>query len=122
MTRPFVGAAKGLLSYVLEPMTWTVEDSVEAQSTEELLRNINETNESLGDIRLEEVAVGSMDVTALYLSIYQRLSARLVKEEYIESDFEVEDIHGKAGYLYLALNISRQELVREGIVHLFVRK
>ena len=38
------------------------------------------------------VAVGSMDVTALYPSLDQKTSARYVKEEYIESDFELEDV------------------------------
>ena len=49
MTRSILGAAKGLLFDVLEPMTRTVEDSVEAQNTAEMLRNIRETNESLGN-------------------------------------------------------------------------
>ena len=50
------------------------------------------TNENIKNIKSERVAVGSLDVTALYPSLDQDLSARIVKEEYIASEVKVKDI------------------------------
>ena len=94
------------------------EENIEAQSTEELLRCIQEANVTLKEVDPGEVAVGSMDVTALYPSLDQRVSARMVKEAYLASEFEVEGVDWKAVSLYLALTVSRQELIKEGIAHL----
>ena len=63
-----------------------------------------------------------MDVTALYPSLDQKESARMAKEAYLESELEVEEIDWKAASLYLALTVSRQDLVREGIAHLIARR
>ena len=52
--------------------------------------------------------VGSMDVTALYPSLDQKISARMAKEAYLASHFEVEGVDWKAVSLYLALTVSRQ--------------
>ena len=51
----------------------------------------------------KEVMVGSMDVMALYPSIDQVHSARIVREECLRSDLEVENIDWRAATLYLAL-------------------
>ena len=59
-----------------------------------------------------------MDVTALYPKIYQELSAKIVKETYMESEFEIEEIDWKAMSLYMAFMVDRQKRVREGIAHL----
>ena len=96
--------------------------NVEVQSKEEFLRNIKEINKSLRVVDPEEVAIGSMDFTALYPSLDQKTSARMAKEAYLESEFEVESIDWKAASLYLALTVSRQELVKEGISHLVARR
>ena len=40
--------------------------------------------------------------------------ARMAKEAYLESDFEVEEVGCRAASLYLALTVSRQELVEKG--------
>ena len=52
---------------------------MEAQSTEELLRCIEEANQRLKEVDPERVMVGSMDVTALYPSLDQKESARMAK-------------------------------------------
>ena len=79
-----------------------VDDSIEAQNTEELMRKILETHQRLGDVRSNKVAVGSMDVTTLYPSLDQITSAKMVKQEYIESDFKIDDIEWNSWSLYLA--------------------
>ena len=55
-SRPIVGASKGLTTSlgeivfdILEPIARTMEDLKEAQSTEELMRSIQETNHELGE-------------------------------------------------------------------------
>ena len=126
-----MGATKGLttaigelLSDIIEPIARTQEDSTEAQSTEELLSKIKEANVRLQSPEMlqKEVMVGSMDVTALYPSIDQVSSAKIVREEYLRSDIEVENIDWRAASLYLALTVDRQELVREGIAHIVPRR
>ena len=58
--------------------------SIEAQSTEELLRNTRDTNTAAKQQGLGgcQVVAGSMDITALYPSLDQETSARIVKEEF----------------------------------------
>ena len=75
-SRPIVGASKGLttslgeiLSDILDPVARTVEDPREAQSTEELMRSIQETNLTLEQQEVKDCLVASMDVEALYPSI-----------------------------------------------------
>ena len=56
------------------------------------------------------------------MAVDQVSSAKIVREEYIRSDLEVENVDWKAAALYLALTVDRQELVREGIAHLVPRR
>ena len=69
-------------------MTRMVDDSNEAQSTKELIIKILATNRRLGDIRSNEVAVGSMDITAHYPGVDRATSAKLVKDESVEATAE----------------------------------
>ena len=86
-TRPVVGAVTGLtttigdiLADILEPLARVETEKTEAQSTEELLRAIQEANTTIGDVPEESVVLDSMDVVALYPSIDQEQSAALVRE------------------------------------------
>ena len=49
-------------------------------------------------------------------------AAKIVKEEYIRSDVEVKDIDWKMVALYLAVTVSEEELLKEGIFHLTARR
>ena len=78
-----VGASKGittaigdLLSDIIESLAKLKPESMEAQSTEELLRGIEEAKKGLGEVVAHEVVLASIDVMALYLSIDQVASAR----------------------------------------------
>ena len=66
----------------MEPIAKSIKDSKEAQSTEEVMREIEDTNSYLYNTA-DDVVVGSMDVVALYPSIDQELGAKLVAEELI---------------------------------------
>ena len=71
-SRPIVGASKGLttglgeiISDILEPLASSVLDPREAQSTEELLRLIEEANYKLQGENIQQCTIGTMDVEAL---------------------------------------------------------
>ena len=105
-SRPVVGAAKGittaigdLISDLIEPIAKVEQETTEAQSTEELLRGIQEANERLKGVAEPDVVLASMDVTALYPSIDQVGSAALVREAFIISEITVTNINWKAAGL-----------------------
>ena len=62
--------------------------------------------------------VASMDVSALYPSLDQAESARIVKEEFISSGLEVKAVDWRSVALYLVITVDRGELIKEGIEHL----
>ena len=71
-SRPMVGASKGLttslgklLSDLIEPVSRMNNDSREAQSTEEVMRMIEEVNFKRVEDGVKEIALGSMDMVAL---------------------------------------------------------
>ena len=75
-SRPIVGAARGLttplgetLSDLIEPVSKARQCQWEAQSTEEVIRKIEDTNEKLANLKIQDAVVGSLDVIALYPSI-----------------------------------------------------
>ena len=98
-SRPIVGASKGLttalgelISDILEPLAKAEPDPRETQSTEELMRSIKEANLRMEEKEVKECVVGSMDVETLYPSLDQKISATIVKEEYIKSEVEVVEV------------------------------
>ena len=128
-SRPIVGASKGLttplgelLSDLIEPVSRMNQDSQEAMSTEEVLRKITDTNKSLREERVESIALGSMDVVALYPSIDQVLSAKIVAETIIESEIEYVGVDMSMAGIYLATIWTKERLRKEGILHLMPRK
>ena len=62
-----------------------------------------------------------MDVSALYPSLDQEKSVRIVREEFEASGLEVEGVNQKHVALYLAVTVDRDELTREGLTHLVVK-
>ena len=77
-SHPIVAASAGLttpigklISDLIEPIARTKEDSAEAQSTEELMQAIEDTNRLNKQNRTSGLVVGSMDMVALYPSIHQ---------------------------------------------------
>ena len=129
-SRPIVGATRGLttalgemISDVIEPIARVSPEQSEAQSTEELMREIEETNKELRDLKSGEgIVVASMDVSALYPSLDQRESAKIVRKEFEESGIEIEGVDWRLVALYLAVTVSREELLREGLEHLVAKR
>ena len=92
-SRLIVGASKGLTTPLGELLLDLIElvsriehDSNEAQSTEEILRKISEANERLRKEIVKDIALGSMDLVALYPSLDQTKSAEIVAEAIMGSD------------------------------------
>ena len=81
------------MSDILEPLAKANEDPREAQSMEELMRSIKEANMRLSEVGRRDCLIGSMDVEAWYPSLDQRQSVKMVREEYIRSEFEVKDVN-----------------------------
>ena len=99
-TRPVVSASKGInvalsniLSDVLEPVARGIEDSGEVTSTEHLLNEINSLNkewEATGLPPGERPTLIAADAEALYLSLDPNICARIVREETLKSNLEVD--------------------------------
>ena len=127
-SRPIVAASEGLttalgeiLSDVIEPIARTRgedEHNYEAQSTEELMRDIEDTSIKAEEEGWDDLVVGSMDVVALYPSIDQTQAAKVVARRYLESGIVTEDVNYRAASIYLAVNADRDELIREGLAEL----
>ena len=91
-SRPVVGAAQGLttpigdlISDIIEPLARVEPNKTEAQSTEELIRSIQEANSYLREVRDDSTVLASMDVVALYPSIDQKEAARIVRRTFEDS-------------------------------------
>ena len=97
-SRSTVGATKGLttalgemISDLIELITRMCPEQSEAQSMEELMREIQDTNSKIKDMSGKEIVVASMDVSALYPSLDQAESARIVKE-FMSPGLEIEGV------------------------------
>ena len=69
-----------------------------------------------------EVVLARMDISALYPSIDQVESERLLRETFIQSDLKVTNIDWRAGGLYQVLTTPREELDKEDIGNFVPRK
>ena len=92
-----MGAASGLTTYagdiladIIEPLAKIKEPSIEAQSTEEVRRIIEDASERSKSEGVRNLVTASMDVVALYPSLNQRESAREVAQEFLDSGLQVE--------------------------------
>ena len=128
-SRPIVGASKGLttplgelLSDLIEPLSRMNEDSDEAQSTEEVMRKIEEANKILAEKGVNDISLGSMDVVALYPSLDQEESAKIVAESIMESEIDIEGMDLDIAGVYLATVWDKERQQREGVFHLLPRK
>ena len=117
-TRPVCGGSSAYnnkLSYflglLLRPV-WQEKDTV-CLSTEEMLADIHETNES--GVLDEECTIGSADVAALYPSIDVEIASAIVSEMFIESDVQIADVDTRELGLYLSLNRTRAQLTACGL-------
>ena len=115
--RPVCGATNAynnklshLLSMIIKPMNKLSSSS--CSSSEEMMADIQQANEKGLP---EDTIVGSLDVKALYPSLDIDLTARIVAKCYKEHAYEVINVdHNELG-LYLAINLTIEELNTKGL-------
>ena len=71
---------------------------------------------------MSDVALGSMDVVALYLSLEQDESARIVADHIMESEVDFAGVDFDIAGVYLATVWSKERQKREGVYKLLPRK
>ncbi|MCP3678952.1 MAG: hypothetical protein GY782_01110, partial [Gammaproteobacteria bacterium] len=112
-TRPVVSASKGInvglsniISDVLEPLSRGIKDSGEVISTEHLLNEINSLNQEwkAGGANPEDMPkLIAADAEALYPSLDAGICSKVVREECIRSDMEVDNTNWQEMARYIAM-------------------
>ena len=128
-SRPVVAAASGLSSRVgdmvadvLGPMVLAQTPRMEDQSTEEVLAQLEEAEQAIRESGLDNTVVGSLDVCALYPSLDQVQSAKMVGEFVRNSPVDVKGVDYRAVQVYLASNLTELEVKQQGLVKLLPRR
>ena len=124
-SRPVVTAASCLssragdqLSDLLEPLISVKSPRLEDLSTEEVLAQLKEAQDTVKEAGLKDVMVGSLDVKALYPSLDQEGSARAVAQFVRESEVELDGIDWRHVQVFLASHMDVHELKKEKVMHL----
>ena len=127
--RPVVAAASGLssragdcLADFLEPLVNVETPRMEDRSTEEVLSQLQEAEVSIRDQGLTDTMVGSLDVRALYPSLDQEGSARAVARFVLESNVEISGVDWRAAQIFVASNLTQEQVVAEGISEIVPRR
>ena len=76
---------------------------------------IGEVNGELRENNIKEVALGSMDVIALYSSIDQRMAPGVGAEDIIQGEVEYRGMDVQIAGIFLATVWTRTRQVKEGI-------
>ena len=128
-SRPVVTAASGLSSQAgdvladfLEPVVNAVYPRFEDRSTGEVLSQLQEVKIKMQEEGLTDVTVGSLDISALYPSLNHKGSAETVYRLIMSSKMEFKGIDWRAAQVFLASNLSLQEVKDEGLEGLLPRR
>ena len=111
-----------LVADLITPITKSRGNQVEVQSTEELLSRITAANQKLEKKETGETLVGSMDVCALYPSLNQKVSAKIVEEEMMRNGVRYQGVNTRLATHYLLANMDKERQRKEGIVRLLPRR
>ena len=100
------------------------EDTKEVISSEELCGLIDDMNARMirEGVDMDKVMMSSLDTVALYPSLEIRRSAEIVSERVISSGVRFEGEDYKWAVKYLALAMSRKEIVQKGLVNLVLKR
>ena len=82
-----------MISDLIELIVRVCPEQSEAKSTEDLMREIEETNLKIKSKGGDDIVVAIMDVSALYPILDQEKSARILLEEFEASGLEVEGVN-----------------------------
>ena len=116
-SRPVVTAASGISSRVgdlisdfLEPLVGMDVPRLEDQSTEEVLAQLEQAETAIRDAGLTDTVVGSLDVRALYPSLDQLETSKLVSQFILKSKVKLSGIDWREAQSFLASNMSELEV------------
>ena len=101
-----------LISWILDKIWQYLRNDTVCMSTEELLADINELNNAMGEGNRRvrggrKLIVGSADVKALYPSLDIDFTVKVVAEMLENCGIEIDGINYKEMGLYLVFNMSR---------------
>ena len=99
-----------LISMIIRPL-WQEENTV-STNTEEVMSAFSDVNKENVET---ELLVGSADVKALYPSLDITHTAEIVAQTFYESDYEINEIDTKDLGLYIALNLTPEEIKEENL-------
>ena len=97
-----------LISKIIRPI-WQEEESI-STNTEEVMAAVHDINKENIET---ELLVGSADVRALYPSLDINHTAEIVAQTFYESKYEMEETDSKEIGLYLAINMTAEEIEKE---------
>ena len=86
--------------------------TMEAQSTEEVLSQVDRISEKLCEEGRWGTVATSMDVVALYPSIDQDAAAKDAATAYLESGLTLEDVDVRVASVYVTANTTEEEVVK----------
>ena len=119
-TRPIVFGCRPMgvhlseaLSDIIEGLASSLENSIEVISREDLLAVVNAYNASLGnreEITKEDLILIGIDVKALFPSLDPVETAKVIRQEYFASEFNVEGTSWQELSRYIAMNLTVNEI------------
>ena len=128
-SRPVVTASSGLtaragdcLADFLEPLVSMESPRVEDKSTEEVLSQLLEAEVEIREQGLTESMVGSLDVRALYPSLDHEGTAAMVATFVEESEVNIQGVDWRAAQVFIASNMTRKEVVKQGLKKIIPRR
>ena len=119
---PVVTAASGLssrsgdiLSDFLGPIILLNQPRMEDQSTGEVLSQLEDAATAIEESGYRDIMVGSLDVQALYPSLDQKETAKIVGELVMESRADISGVDYRSVPVFVASNMDQEEIKREGL-------
>ena len=128
-SRPVVSAAAGVSSRAGDQMADFLTPVVAAQyprmedlSTEEVMMQLREAQVHMKDTKARNTMAGSLDVRALYPSLDQEGSARIVADFVKKTPTKIEGIDYQYAQIFIASNMDLHELKKDGLLSLVPKR
>ena len=127
--RPVCGANEspnsrlsGFLSRIINDFADSMDIATECRSSEEMRAAFERYNNEEEEEIKRNSAILSMDVKALYPSMEWNAIGVAVREIVEDSEKEVQDVEWKEVGKYLAVNMKKEEIEREGLQHVIPKR
>ena len=128
--RPVCEASRTMGQRLSDTLTDTLqaiyksEEGAEASSTEDCLAKVEELNARIrqGEIKSDDLMIGSLDVAALYPSIDTKQAAKICRDKVRESTLDIQGVDYRQAMIYLKLTIKPVDIVDAGIQGILPRR